>query len=219
MNIYKNQAPMKLTLYTLFLFIFSHSYSTAQVSLSMPFLNAKKGEIAEMSIKLKTRDTLAGLQFSLNWDPSVLTFKSVKDFALSGLDNEKISTLQANLGKISTAWFSPDNGTSIKDSLVIFKVQFLVEKTQDTAVIVRFSSSPTIARAYAAPDARAIALNLQNGSITTKTSALGEISDPTNSLRLAQNEPNPVINAVNIPFEILEMDTVFLQIFDLSGKK
>ncbi len=219
MNIYKNQAPMKRTLYTLFLFAFSYAFSTAQVSLSMPFLSAKKGETVDVSIKVKTRDTLAGLQFSLNWDPSVLTFKSVKDFALSGLDNDKISTTQANVGKLSTAWISMENGTTIKDSLVIFKVQFLVEKIQDTATVVRFSSTPTNARAFAAPDARALVLNLQNGSIATKTSAIGEVSDPTNGLRLAQNEPNPVLNAVNFPFEISETDTVFLQIFDLGGKK
>ena len=112
------------------------------------------GELVSIDIKSRGFRSLSSLQFSLNWDPSILEFESV--IPLENLPNLSISGFgtpaQPNVGpgNLTMSWSfidSEDPGVNLGDDLSIFTVNFRIIGDCETSSAVDFSSIPTLVEA------------------------------------------------------------------------
>ena len=193
---------------------------TAQVTLVAPNKMVRSNDSVVVELRVKTRDTLSTLQFTLTWNPAVLSFGRVDTlggFPPSAVTDE-FGVSNVAQGKLSFVWISAsNNGLPIVDSLEIFKVVFKAIGANGTNSSVQYASSPTPIKASNA-QLISIVVTTQVGSIKVGTTAILE-SFASNGLRLEQNKPNPFQNQTLIPFHLDKADEVFLSVFDFKGQR
>lgn len=96
-------------------------------------------------------DTIAGLQFSMGWDPALIQYTSVSNF------NPALSLVQANFGEgfanngqLTFSWTGPLSGTDLVDGAVLFRVNFNL--LGSTGTTFNFGNVPTDILAFQGPD-------------------------------------------------------------------
>jgi Secretion system C-terminal sorting domain/Cohesin domain len=196
------------------LFLVSSMSINGQAILIVPSQKANSGDLISTEIKLKSRDTILLMSFLLEWDPTVLTFQKVDNFNLTPSAYDIFGLVNVTSGSLKFNWLGNDD-FPIKDSVMIFKVNFKVEGNKGTSSPLRFVK-PKVYN----PKGDTIALNFQNGSVMVNsgTSAVGNVSDTEGYAQLHQSQPNPANNKILIPFTIKEADDVTLTIYDMVGK-
>jgi gliding motility-associated-like protein len=108
------------------------------------------GDLVSVDVKSRGFRNLSSLQFSLNWDTSVLEFESV--IPLENLVNLNIGQFgtpaEANIepGNLTVSWSFIDAdqpGVDLTDDLSLFTVNFRIKGECETSSAVSFSSTPT----------------------------------------------------------------------------
>jgi hypothetical protein len=201
-----------LTLFTTFV--------TAQVTLVAPTKMVKSGDSVVVELRAKTRDTLSTLQFTMSWNPAILSFgrvDTVGGFPPSAISEEFGSSNIAQ-GKLTFVWISTNiNGFKIPDSLEVFKIVFKAIGANGTTSPLQYVATPTPIKASNA-QLMGVAVTSQEGIIKLGTTAINEQSRQ-NGLLLEQNKPNPFHGQTVIPFYLNEADEVFLSVCDFKGQK
>lgn len=197
---------------------------SAQITLVAPTKMVRSGDSVVVELLAKSRDTLSTLQFTLSWNPAILSFGRVDTlggFPPSAITDE-FNLSNISQGKLTFVWISAsNNGLKIVDSLGIFKVVFKAVGANGTNSPVQYTSSPTQMKASNAQLA-AIAVTAQEGSIKVGTTATKDENRNNTTiprLQLEQNKPNPFHNQTTIPFFLSESDEVFLSVYDCKGQK
>jgi len=111
---------------------------------------------------------MATLQFSLQWDPAVLSFKAVEQLGLDGLSLSSFATDRAALGSIVLSWDDLSGlGRSISDGSVLFAIRFTVAGPAGASSLVRIVSTPVAIEAAAVIGGQptAIQTSLTDGQI------------------------------------------------------
>ncbi len=200
----------------LYIFLVSSLSLNGQVALIAPTQKANTGDLISAEIKVKSRDTISGLEFSLLWDPSVLTFQKVTNFNLTASSFDTFGITNVSKGVLKLLWTGVEPFV-VKDSIVVFKVNFKVNGTKGTSSTITFSNPKAFDNT---PSVGAIPLTVQNGAIMVNsgTNAVGNVSDTEGYAQLQQSQPNPANNKVLFPFTIKEDDEVTLTVYDMVGK-
>jgi hypothetical protein len=84
-------------------------------------------------------------QFSLTWPADEVTFVSVNNYGLPGVDNESFNLLEVENGLLSFSWDDPGGQSqTLANGSVLFELNFdrSVDGTMDLANI-QFANSPT----------------------------------------------------------------------------
>ncbi len=97
------------------------------------------GSPVTFTISVSNFNAIEGLQFSMAWDPAKLTYSSVSDMTLQGL-NAGAFALSGN-SKLGMSWFTPTGGPIVAPNGSVFKVNFTAVTT-GTAEL-GFSNVPT----------------------------------------------------------------------------
>jgi hypothetical protein len=172
-----------------------------------------------IELRVTSRDSLATLQFSLTWNPAVLSFQrldTIGGFPPSAEASEFGLTNTA-LGRLSSLWLD----RSLRayrvptDSFLIFKVIFKAIGANGTSSPLQFGSVPTAMKASTV-DYIPLVVTARDGLVKVGTTAV--FSPYTEGSSLGQNFPNPVDNQTFIPFFLEEMDDVTFEITDGLGK-
>lgn len=109
------------------------------------------GELVSVDVKSRGFRSLNSLQFSMNWDTSVVQFENV--IPLENLVNLNISQFgtpdQANIGpgNLTVSWSFIDAnapGVDLGDDLTIFTLNFRIIGECETSSAINFSASPTL---------------------------------------------------------------------------
>ena len=196
----------------------------AQLTIFGSDLEAKNGETVTMDFKVVDFDSINVFQFSLNWDSTVLAYKSVTATdSLGGLRSSPALTNFNNSesGKLRVFWVSNDGeGKNLKDSLTLFSVSFDVIGKPDSSTVVAFSNNPTVIEvtSWINNSSKDLTLNYTNGSVKIKGMGTPTYTVETNPTILYQNEPNPFNDHTFVKFQIQKADYINLQIFDLKGQ-
>ncbi|MBP7822004.1 MAG: gliding motility-associated C-terminal domain-containing protein [Saprospiraceae bacterium] len=82
------------------------------------------------------------MQFSINYNPSILQFSNVGTFGLTGLDAADFNTSSATSGSISVNWTNA-TGVTVANNTALFDVCFNVLGSSGSNSQVTFSGSPT----------------------------------------------------------------------------
>ena len=200
-----------------FIFMFFMSLvmpAIGQVTFIAPTKNATKGDIVGIEIRVKTRDSISALQFNLEWNPSVLEFKSVDNVTLPNSSMDIFGLNSIAQGNLKFLWISATDGIKIPDSSMIFKANFKAVGDKGTSSDIKFTKMKALN-----PQIKSIDSTARNGLVTINmSSALGIVSDTEGNILLHQNIPNPVQNFTNFPFELKESGEVSLEIFDTVGR-
>ena len=199
-----------------------------------------------LNATVRNFNDLISFQYSLNWDPNMLTNVITKDYTLEGLNNSAFFTPEDGMMRVS--WFDTQvRGVSAENDQVIFKICFDVVSNSTAMTTVQFSSSP-IPIEVIDVESNEVAANLINSTINIATCSsviMGETNATdiaidtehpsttppnstqfstikngikSNSLRNIQLYPNPTSNHLNLILEKpLQLDGE-LRIYNIWGK-
>jgi len=163
----------------------------------------EKGDLITVTFQLEENESLAGLQSTINFDPSVLDLVEVIDDGVINRTNLGLTLLQH--GAITLSWDNAINQTLLHGQS-LFSLQFQTLAAGKLSEWLSLSSNYTTAEAYAA-DGEIYNLDLK---FTDDSS--------NEDLVLYQNKPNPFADATVVGFDLPTASNVSLTIFDLSGK-
>ncbi len=224
LNIFKQNRKMKHPYFFILILIFLTTAVAAQVTLVAPTKMVKSGDSVVVELRVKTRDTLSTMQFTMSWNPSILSFGRVD--TLGGFPPSAVSDefgySSISQGKLAFVWISSSNsGLKIADSLEVFKIVFKAIGANGTNSPLQYVASPTQIKASNA-QLMSLVVTTQEGSIKLGTTATKEDKSYitlVSSLELKQNKPNPFHNQTIIPFALRESSEVILTVYDFKGQK
>jgi hypothetical protein len=155
--------------------------ATTNLTLVANSTTASCGESFFIDISTLNFDTIAGLQFSVAWDPAIMQYDSVSNFngALS-LVQSNFGEGFANIGQLSFSWTGPLTGTNLNDGEVIFRINFnLLGNIGST---VSFSNIPADIFAFAGPSFPPVDIPVDtfSGMVTVLDNTAPSIACPAN---------------------------------------
>ncbi len=103
------------------------------------------GETKPVTITIANFDHVTTVQFTLQWDPSILEYKSVGDFGLAGLGAGNFGTSQVPNGRLMFSWDDPSAvGVSVADGAAIFSINFMAKGRPGNTSPLTFTDQPTM---------------------------------------------------------------------------
>jgi len=88
-------------------------------------VTARPGDSIKAAITVAAFQNVTSIQFTMKWDPTVLQFVGVSDFALRGLQTNNFGTVFVNSGELTFSWDDPQgSGVTTADGTAIFAANF-----------------------------------------------------------------------------------------------
>ncbi len=165
-------------------------------------------ETFTVDFKAKDFKEVLGYQFTLGFDANVLEVNDVKAGSLKNITEGNFGLTMLNEGIITSSWNDFDL-TSVDDNEVLFSIEFTALANGQLSELLEITSKVTRAEAYAGNNQLDVSLvfNSEEGTTT-----VGRAFD------LYQNQPNPVVNATTIAFNLPTAANATLTISDISGR-
>lgn len=118
------------------------SRSSDTVSFKIGKTQGNQGEQVCVDVSAKKFEDIVGFQYSLAWDPAVLSFSEVNNFNLPGLSSTSFGNPSSD--RLTTSWFNPDlEGTTVPNNTTIYSVCFTIVGSSGTASDLDFTDNPT----------------------------------------------------------------------------
>ncbi len=97
----------------------------AQVEINTEtFTTSTENELVVI-LRVNNFEEIVGMQFSLNWDPTILEFSSLGEFSLEGLDVTSFNTAPVSNGELSLFWVhNTVQGVTLEDNSQLFSIVF-----------------------------------------------------------------------------------------------
>lgn len=121
------------------------STETVQLFASPAISETSTNEELCIDIKANNFQSVAGYQFTLDWNEDLLSFTEVNNFQLAGINPSNFGTQFSADGKLTTVWtaYDPAAGESIADNSTLFSVCFDVIGQEETTTNIVFTDSPS----------------------------------------------------------------------------
>ncbi len=101
-----------------------------------------------LPVQVEDFEELLGQQFSLSWDPTVITFVGVEQFGLPGLDVASFNTSNAAQGQLTYAWVDPGAAAqTLENASTLFAIRFALTGNFGASTIVSITNHPTAVEA------------------------------------------------------------------------
>ncbi|MEL7021047.1 MAG: T9SS type A sorting domain-containing protein [Bacteroidota bacterium] len=195
------------------------NFLSAQVELYTPGArDVKQGDRVQVDLTVAEFNKIVGLQFTLNWDSTVVDFVEVTNLNTTlDLDPNSLGVSRTGEGLLAFAWFDGSiSGVTLEDSTTVFSVLYevigqpgdstLIDFTDDIAKIEVLDSMTNEAPVVLFPGV----ISLEAPSSTTNFSQ--------NILSLQQNYPNPFRESSTISANFAEATQATLHIFNGNGQ-
>src|ERR1700741_146713 len=128
----------------LFLLLFSVR-SFGSVKLIMGNYNAAPGTQITVPVKVKDFLSIVSAQGTIQFNQSIISYVSVQNFGLAGMNASSFGTSQTGSGKLTFSWYDASLvGASLPDSAVLFSVKFNVVGTVGQVSPLTFINTPTM---------------------------------------------------------------------------
>jgi hypothetical protein len=206
----------KFFLLSLLLFFVSFAATQAQsTSLYFEDQEVEPGTMVNIDLKVSDFQNMLGMQFSINWNPEVLSFQNVEDFGLEDITLESNFGLDSSsVGRLGFLWI--DNslaGVALPDSSVLFAIKFMVIGNPDAACDIVFSDIPTL-----------IELSDDEGVIDADmVGAVITVAEPNSTfapdhISVIDCYPNPFASRTTLEFQMDYSAYLTISIKDVKGK-
>ena len=191
---------------------------SAQPTIFTPDMTVDEGTSIEVDVKVIYFEAIMSMQFSVNWDTSVLKFDSITNLeALPDYTNTNFNSNASSEGKLTTLWLGdPLYGNTLEDSTIIFSLAFTVIGSPNSQSIVAITDEP-LPIEVTDLDGNELPVIVENGMVTV----VGPLSTDIQSnelFALYQNEPNPFDNQTVIRFNLKRSMEVTFEIYDINGR-
>jgi hypothetical protein len=127
------------------IFLTSGPFANAQVTFSVQptLVDTTTASLVCMDIEVQGFTDIISMQYSINFDSTVLTFNSYQNFNLPGLDPNDFGL--PNAGALTVSWISDDliNGNSVADFSSLYQVCFDVIGASMSETDIDFTGSPS----------------------------------------------------------------------------
>lgn len=211
--------------YLILLLLATISYSNkiaAQVTLFADTIEAQNGQVVNVPINVAGFNDIFSMQFSLQWDTTVLELKEVDSFSeeLPQFGKDGIGLGESSSGKLIVVWFDNSlRGISLNDSTSIFNIQFEVVGKEGDRSSVMFSDTPAVVEIVDATSS-VIETTLINGEVNIPSLLMTTSTylQALNGMRLFQNHPNPFINNTTINASFNSAQWVTFVVTDAMGR-
>ncbi|HYC83604.1 MAG TPA: cohesin domain-containing protein, partial [Chryseosolibacter sp.] len=105
---------------------------------------ASLGDEISLPVMVNRFENVLGGQFSVSWDPAVITFEDVEAFTLPGLTVNSFGLDHTADGYLTFAWNDPGIQTqTLSDSTAIFSIRFTLTGNPGAESLVSISQFPT----------------------------------------------------------------------------
>ena len=191
--------------YLLLIFILGIIISTkGQPTFSVPNLTADPSNSISVPVKIDSFLDITTVQFTLEWDPAVITPSSLNlDSTELRINEEDNFQIFPDSGLLSFLWFDKSaNGVSIEDGSSIFEVNFLVTSQPGLNTSIIFSDRVAL-REVADTSFLPIQTNYIDGSIqVTGTSSSSAYNLNKDLIELLPISPNPMLNQATLQYRL-----------------
>ena len=178
-------------------------------------VTAEAGEEVMVNVRATGVSSVVGVQFSVSWDPEVLSYLGVENIALDGAPNENFNQTRVDSGYVG--YLEVDQslvGFSYADSAVVFTLRFqsLSEVSQETAI--GFADTPLRFNGKYA-DMVDLEEDTRDGIVTLDGISSVPVYGEDARFRVA---PNPFSDQINITTSLRYGGRGMLEVLDLSGR-
>ncbi len=196
----------------------------AQPTIFVEDKNILPQESFYVDVKVNEFPVLSGMQFSVNWENSILSFDSVEIENVTALPSYSIGSFNitnTNNGFLATAWTDPAaTGIAVEDGTTFFRIHFTHIGQIGDSTQISITDMP-LAKEFISEDAgmQIFEPTVENGTIIVlnPTSTTNPLGIPNQLFKLGQNEPNPFSLHTKIPVEVFESTELTLEIYDTKG--
>ncbi|NND33584.1 MAG: T9SS type B sorting domain-containing protein [Saprospiraceae bacterium] len=123
------------------------------------------GENICVEVSVQGFDNISGMQFSLNWDPTFLSYTGVGAFDLSGLTEGSFNADNTGEGKLGLQWLDPSSsGITLANGSRIFQVCFDIIGSNGSRS-VQFTNDPVAIEVIDGDDMR-VTFTKKDGTVT-----------------------------------------------------
>lgn len=203
-------------------------YAQKKVTFILPVVNnVNPGAVINMPVQVVNFDSIAGVQFVLQWDPEVINYLSVLNFNLPGLTSNNFNTQETNQGILRFSWSTSNvrAGVSLPDSSAIFLVKFSARGQSGQGTPVIFTEIPPTAfevtkagDPVTPPPLRMEDCVLHHGYIAIGFSVNTEDLPTGISEIPAQISPNPFAERAVVTFDLSSAEEVQMVLTDAAGR-
>lgn len=115
------------------------------VTLILPDLNGPNGTQVTVPVKVKDFQNIISAQGTIQFDPTIVTYVSVQQFGLSGMNSSSFGTTGTGSGKLTFSWYDGTlAGVSVPDSTIIFSITFSIIGSNGQVSLLTFENTPTL---------------------------------------------------------------------------
>ena len=189
-----------------------YDFPTTEIEVNVPNVSVDAGNLVNLPVKVLTNGVeLNSLQFGLEYDPTVLEFKSLYSTSAA---NKWMTFVNPTLGEIAWGGYDITNNVNpLRDGDDVVTLQFLALQPQ-----AEWTESPLwTTRKYAGnTSSKDLEITPTNGILQVlKMQGPGHILDANN----IQIYPNPFSEEVSITFNVATQSDAQLAVYDLQGRK
>jgi gliding motility-associated-like protein len=176
-------------------------FSTASLRAQNPIITAGQETVLEggtvsVPVSVENFNDVVSIQFTLQWDPAVVTYQNTGDYGLPGMSEFNFGETDIANGRLTFVWFDGQvSGFTLPDDSVIFSVTFLAVGDLGDSSPVSFVNAPTaiqigvingvlieeIEGTYIDGEVQIISETLQVGTSTTSNICFGESQGSINT--------------------------------------
>ncbi len=183
-----------------------------EVRFAMGQVNAQPGELVTIPVSVKEFNNVAGYQYTLQWDPSVLQFEGVEDQVLESV----FSTHDVQNGNLTAVWFDVSGqSVSLNDGDVAFELSFRVVGGLGSQTPFHITSALTPSKAY---EADLTLLNVTSEPSVLTVGSTTSVDPELAGYSLVQNFPNPFTSSTSFEFSLGQSEDVRFEIYSLTGQ-
>jgi hypothetical protein len=124
--------------------ILEESLAYDPISLVIPNRQGNTGSSVFVPVQVNGFENVLTAQFSVNWDPDVVTLVEVSGYGLPGMAGGNFGWTQVNSGRLSFSWDHPQGiGAYLDNGSALFVMEFQLTGQAGNSSLVQLTSTPT----------------------------------------------------------------------------
>ncbi|MFN0214447.1 MAG: T9SS type A sorting domain-containing protein [Saprospiraceae bacterium] len=204
------------------IFILSSISVTAQsFAVQMDSAEAKSGEVVCLSVKAHGFTDITSYQYSLSWDPDVLSFHHTQNFNLQNLTALDFNEYPDDI--LLAAWASQTGlGVTKTDGTTLYEVCFTaigaLGSSTEVSIGSNFPPSVGPAEAFNFSNQNVWNPNFNVVGFVEVTLAAGSSEAGANGNTVFQISPNPTSSSARVQLKSAKSETAMLSVADAQGR-
>lgn len=204
------------------LFMFMALFLQAQslTTIIAPTETVEPNTYYKADIKVANFKNIVGVQFTMNWDSTVLKYRDIKEFIYSNNTQiESFGETRTASGILTFQWVDSGlSGNNLNDSTTLFSIEFEVIGHSNSFSPFLFTDDIAI-RQVADTSFNAIPARFQDGMISVRgATGVPIYNSAPHKIQVQNSFPNPFHDYTQIQFELKESTKARLVIRNMQGQ-